>query len=865
MEPGQHKAVDGYEAQESLTEAELDDQDPGRLGLRPGDRIGPYTLVRPLGAGGMAVVWEAARSDGTFDRRVALKLPRRQLWRVGHAERFARERQLLARLEHPNIARLYDAGVAPAGGPLEGTPFLVLEYVEGTSLTQYCDDHQLGTRARLELFAQVLDAVQYAHTRLVIHRDLKPANILVTSEGRVRLLDFGIGKLMGAEEAARDGSVTLLTGKPYTPDYASPEQVRGEELTTASDVYALGVVLYLLLSGVPPYVAEDGVMGHIEWAILDREPPPPSQRVDAAAAARRNTALAALRRELRGELDTIVLKALDKQPARRYVTVAALAEDLRRHRSGERVLARPDSWLYRARKYAMRNKVVAGSAVAIVLALGVGLGAALWQADRAQRALAQAVQLSQRNAAVNNFLGTMFSGATLTEHLTVGQLLSQSEETIDRQFAHDPATRAAVRSMVANYYSDAGLYAKGSPLWARARADARLSGQTDLIALADCLGTANDVAWGKAVGALAQVRAALQLPGIGAHERALCQYAASEIDYMLGDLSGALHDAREAITTLADVAERYPMERAEMTGWLATVWGANNRDDIAEQLHRDALAQLHRLGRDRDSAAVVIANNYAVLMTRIRPRDAVATLSDLRERFARSATGTPMPAYVLVNFGFALLNAGDPHQALALADDPVLQDDGREWSEERPQRELIRARAYSDLGDYASAHAALNRASALIAAAPALVTPPNSMLSIQARLAFREGHIGEALRITQILLSAKHGTGPEGIGISNRLLAEIRLQQGDLDAAEQQARSNLKHSLAVLGQGNWSLDTGRDWDVLGRVLARRQQIGLAREAFAQAREHFAHTVLPTASILAELDKRIAATAALAVR
>lgn len=829
---------------------------PDRLGLQSGDRIGPYTLVRPLGAGGMAVVWEAGRNDGTFDRRVALKLPRQQLWRQGHAERFARERQLLARLEHPNIARLYDAGIAPAGSPLEGTPFLVLEFVEGESLIACCDRQRLGIRARLALFAQVLDAVQYAHSRLVLHRDLKPANILVTAEGKVRLLDFGIGKLLGEAEANADTSVTRLTGKPYTPDFASPEQVRGEEPTTASDVYALGVVLYLLLCGVPPYVAADGALDQIEWAILDVEPAPPSARVEAAAAESRGLGPAALRRELRGELDTIVLKALDKSPARRYETVAALSEDLRRHLAGERVLARPDSWLYRTRKYAMRNKVVAGSAVAILLALGSGMGIALWQAERARQALAQAMQLAERNAAVNNFLGTMLSGSTLTEHLTVGQLLTESEGTIDRQFARDPATRAVVLAMLARLYTDANLFARAAPLWARSRADAASSGQTDLIAVSNCLGAVNDAGMGHGDGALARVRAALELPGLGAHERAQCLSAASEVGYLLGDVAGALRDAQAALATLAEVADRYPMDRAEMTGWLGTLWAFNRRDDLAEQLHLAALEQLHALGRERDALAVVETNNYAVLMTRTRPREAVARLLDMRRRFARSAAGTPMPAHLLINYGFALLNAGDPREALAIADDPVLRGDGHEWREMQPQREMVRARAYLDLGDYAAARRALDSAAALLAASPSLVVPPASMKNIQARLLLLEGRLPEARRLLEDQLRSA-SNGPESRANANHLLAQVALAQGQVDFAEQLARNNLRKAIAAQGQAPWSFSTAREWDVLGQVLARRHDLSGARDAFLRAREQFAHTVLPQSRALAQIDRRLA--------
>ena len=268
---------------------------------------------------------------------MALKLPMLGLRRSMLVERFARERDILGALVHPHIARLYDAGITD-----DGQPYMALEVVEGTSLGSYCDERRLGAAERLALAMQVLDAVQYAHTRLVIHRDLKPSNILVTEDGQVRLLDFGVAKLLAAEGGAERTQLTRLAGQAFTPDYASPEQVRGDHLSTASDVYSLGVVLYELLCGQRPYKLKlSSSAAQLEQAILEAEARPPSSRVDAEAATARNTTVPKLRRALRGELDTIVLKALKKKPEERYGTVAALADDLRRYREGEPVLARP--------------------------------------------------------------------------------------------------------------------------------------------------------------------------------------------------------------------------------------------------------------------------------------------------------------------------------------------------------------------------------------------------------------------------------------------------------------------------------------------------------------------------------------------
>ncbi|MBU6437148.1 MAG: serine/threonine protein kinase, partial [Betaproteobacteria bacterium] len=273
--------------------------------LDAGSMIGPYRLERELGHGGMGTVWLARRTDGTLDRAVALKLPFYGPHGRSFAERFARERDILASLAHPNIAGLYDAGVSEAG-----QPYLAMEWVDGVPIDEYCDAHRLTVDARIALFSQALSAVHYAHRNLVLHRDLKPGNILVTPDGQVKLLDFGIAKLM-TEGRAHETHLTAVEGRALTPDYASPEQVVGAPLTTASDVYSLGVVLYELLCGARPYQPRRDSRGALDDAILTAEPPRPSQQITREPiAAARAASVKRLRAALRGDLDTIVLKAL---------------------------------------------------------------------------------------------------------------------------------------------------------------------------------------------------------------------------------------------------------------------------------------------------------------------------------------------------------------------------------------------------------------------------------------------------------------------------------------------------------------------------------------------------------------------------
>jgi eukaryotic-like serine/threonine-protein kinase len=336
-------------------------------GPRPGERVGPYLLIRALGSGGMASVWLARRADGVFSREVALKLPLSSL-RADLAGRFARERDILAGLEHPNIARLYDAGVSP-----EGLAYLAMEYVQGEPLTAWCDAHRVGIDGRLKLFLQVLDAMQYAHGHHVIHRDIKPSNILVTGSGQVRLLDFGVAKLSGDED--EQTGLTQLYGRALTPEYASPELARGDPIGAAADVYSLGVVLYELLAGSRPYRLKTGASAiRLEEAIAVARVKPPSRQVGAEAGSTRGAEPKALARRLRGDLDAIVLKALAKAPEDRYGSVAALADDLLRHLSGEPIRARPDHLFYRLTRYALRHRtaLIAGATVAVVLAAALG-------------------------------------------------------------------------------------------------------------------------------------------------------------------------------------------------------------------------------------------------------------------------------------------------------------------------------------------------------------------------------------------------------------------------------------------------------------------------------------------------------------
>jgi serine/threonine protein kinase len=391
---------------------------------QPGDVVGPYRLLRELGSGGMGVVWLAERTDGLITRPVALKLPHGAWKHAGLAERMVRERSILAALSHPNIAHLYDAGVTSTG-----QPYLAIEYIEGVRIDIYCREHSLDVRARLELFVQVARAVAYAHGKLVVHRDLKPANILVNDGGQVRLLDFGVAKLL-EDGAARETKMTEMSGRALTPDYASPEQIVGDPLTTASDVYSLGVVLYELLCERRPYKLTRDSRGALEDAILQVEPPTPSSVVPPER-----------RRQLRGDLDTIILKALKKRPEERYATVHAFEEDVGRHLGGHPVLARPDSWTYRLSRLVRRRKLAVSAAAAVALVL---VGATLYSVRQAQLARSEQKRAEQ----VEQFIASLLTDTQSGESLNAEELLRQARARISDEFAGQPHTQARLLLIV---------------------------------------------------------------------------------------------------------------------------------------------------------------------------------------------------------------------------------------------------------------------------------------------------------------------------------------------------------------------------------------------------------------------------------
>ena len=426
----------------------------------PDQAIGPYMLVHPLGRGGMGSVWLARQADGRLHREVALKLPLPDLALGGWRRRFERERDIQAALDHPGIAKIFDAGVTP-----EGQPYLAMQYVQGETLTQHCHARGLDLTARLQLFVELLGAVQHAHAALVVHRDLKPGNILVDGAGRVVLLDFGIAKLLQAGDASSNNNnngQTEFAGRALTLDYASPEQITGQGVGTGSDIYSLGVVLYELLAGRRPYrLRRSSSRAELKEAVLEQELIAPSAQLQEAHAAAMGLSTRALSRQLRGDLDAIVLKALKKRSEDRYATAQAFADDLQRWLRKEPVSAQPDAFSYRARRLLARRWRALSLAAMVVASLVAATVVALVQAHEASLSSAKALEEARQSLAVTQFMRQIFQANTASQNdpvaarqQTATQLLEQAAARAETELKDAPLQQVQLMDLIASMFVD---------------------------------------------------------------------------------------------------------------------------------------------------------------------------------------------------------------------------------------------------------------------------------------------------------------------------------------------------------------------------------------------------------------------------
>jgi eukaryotic-like serine/threonine-protein kinase len=617
-----------------------------------GRRVGPYLIESEIGRGGMGSVWRARRADGRFEGTVAIKFVH-AFWLGRDAEdRFRSEGRMLGRLDHPNIARLIDAGVID-----DSQPYLVLEYVEGEPIDAYCARLQLGVEARAALFQGVLAAVGHAHSHLIIHRDLKPANVFVTREGTVKLLDFGIAKLLTQEGAA---AVTQTSARALTPQYAAPEQLLGRPVTTATDVYALGLVLYVLLTGAHPLGSAARSTPELMDAVLNEEAPRPSTVASGPISRRR---------ALEGDLDTILGKALKKDPAERYASVAAFAEDLRRFLAHEPISARPDTVPYRVTKFVRRNRgsVVSGLLVALGLIVTSAFALSQMQAARAQRdrALDEAKRANAQADLTQYILDDKVSKLSSEAE---SQRLDRAREFLAARFRNDPVLAARLLIDVSGRYIDIGDFRTAAAVAVEAETighrfeDADILGQLACIRTED-LAIARDFTAARAQLAqgLAQMRRLDPVPpGIEAE----CATAEAFVVQAEGDFARAIDHLR---TTVAD------LDRAGMHGssrYLATSNDLSRALAIAGQ-YREAweissrnVALVSEMGRADTGAYFAYVNGVcSTLRNGGQPTRAVAYIDAGTAKLRHDAGYADMGVGSESCWALSRLDRGEPQQA----------------------------------------------------------------------------------------------------------------------------------------------------------------------------------------------------------
>jgi len=631
-----------------------------------GMSVGAYTLVKPIGRGGMGSVWLASRSDGRFEGQVAVKLLNTELIGRTAGERFKREGTILARLTHPHIARLVDAGVSGTG-----QPYLVLEHVGGRYIDQHCDEHTLGIDARIRLFLDVLSAVAHAHANLIVHRDLKPSNVLVTSDGQVKLLDFGIAKLLEGAESQHELTLTHDAGAGLTPKYAAPEQVSGGPITTATDVYALGVLLYGLLTGRDPVGSGALSTAEIVKAIVDTEPRRMSSAVMDASdfaperlalhAARRAATPEKLRRRLLGDLDTIVAKALKKDPGERYASVAEFADDLRHCLNHQPITARPDTVTYRAAKFVRRHPRSLAIALTAILLLGSTI--AFYTVRLAHERDYAALEAAKASKVSELLLGLL----TLADPYrtpdgkepTVRSLLDIGAERITRDPKVQPEVKAQVFTVIGRVYQRLGLFEKALPLLHDALALGRQSLGPEHVSIAQSL---NDLGvLHREHGDLAAAQPLLEESL--AMRRRLLGNEDKDVAVTLIELTRVLRDRgldaqaepliRESLAIRRKVFGEEHREVATSMNDLALLLFGRGDLDGAESLFRRSL-EINRklLGPDHTNVGVSMGNLALVLGARGKRAEA-DTLLRADVAIVKKALGERHPAYAQALNGLA--------------------------------------------------------------------------------------------------------------------------------------------------------------------------------------------------------------------
>ncbi len=782
----------------------------------PGEALGPYRILSLLGRGGMGEVYRAERADGQFEQQVAVKLLKRGMDSEEILSRFLRERQILARLEHPNIARLLDGGMTRSG-----RPYLVMELAAGEPITESCERRNLPVEERLRLLILCCEAVEEAHHNLVVHCDLKPSNILVTDDGEVKLLDFGIAKLL----AKRSDSilVTRADERPMTPAYAAPEQILGQPVSTATDVYALGVLLYQLLTGRLPHDRETTSAAELSSRVASEAITRPSTAVRRAVlgeereravvpVSRLRIGSAKLARRLAGDLDTIVLKALHREPQRRYPSAAALADDLKRHLAGRPVKARPDTVLYRAGKFVRRHRVAVASTVLAACALIAGLGVALWQgsvaraeARRADLQASRAEAQAERTERVKDFLLALFREASPLQRerdrpLSAEELLDRGIEKAREELGAEPVLQAELLRDFSMILGNLGRTEAGLGLAEEGLALARRSAGEKSVLAADLLGSVSS----------------LQVLG--------------------GDYRGAEGTARQAVEIAEQAAGKGSIEAAEQKATLVMALSHLGKNAEGLAVEREVVASLGRLRGDNDPFTLISLQTLGYMLAvngHLAESEPIfrRSLAALETRHGKEHMKVGIAC---INLGDVVGRLGDHAEAVALLERAVAVL-GRQPGE----KHQLFVTALATLAGIERDGRRFDRADELLRRAAAILAETghfglgSTQMELGANLA-AAGRFAEAaaeLEAAQETLRRAGRTETAGFQLAGAHLAYARFRLGERDGAETALREALARLQALTEPGSESLLPAELY--LGEVL---RESGAADEAAALHRQ-----------------------------
>jgi len=834
----------------------LSGQAPSPLGTTtPGQTLGPYRLISLIGEGGMGAVWLAERSDGRFDRKVAIKFLRFSLGSQAGTGRFKREGRILAQLSHPHIAELIDAGVSASE-----QPYIVLEHIEGKPIDAWCDEHRLDVHGRIEIFLDVLSAVSHAHANLVVHRDIKPSNVLVRNDGCVKLVDFGIAKLLAGDTESTDATqLTFDGGSALTPQYAAPEQITGGAITTATDVYALGALLYLLLAGKHPTSSEGLSPAELVKAITDTVP----MRLSDASASGHSAALAAnrattpekLRRELCGDLETILGKALKKSPTERYATVSALGDDLHRFLKHEPISARPDSVLYRAKKFVRRNRTaVALSAVAVVAA-AVGIAGILIQTQRARQQRDFALRQALRADAISDLDGFLLKDvAPGGKPFTVDELLRRAEHIVSRQRLAN-SEKAGLLISIGGHYTSEDEIAKARSIFEQAYQLSRSISDVGVRAQAAC-------GFGAILARGGETARGEQLVEEGLHElpnkpefaldRVYCFMRGRE----MADHNGDAELAVERILKAKQELDSSPL-RSEVEAWrieldLAEAYREAGKFRQANESFKKSYELMVDLGRDDTETAGTLLNNQALAVEYLgQPLEAEKIFHRALELSRDNHGDDAVDPLLLLNYARVLRELARTAEARDSAE-RALKSASQAGDQVTVNQALLElARIYRQAGEYSRSNAMLDQVE------PRLRKnlPPghyafSSLASERELTALAAGDLPRASRFSgqaMEMLQASIKNRKQGVQFLPTLLgrqSKLELRLGQADQAAADAAKQLTMVESGFDPGQYSSNLGYAYLNVGMALQAQGKRDEARAAFRSAATHLENALGP---------------------